>query len=71
MSDFPALSGKQLVRILNKFGFETIRIKGSHHFLRHSDGRTTAIPVHANETLGIGILNKILRDCEIDKKEII
>ncbi|WP_245860301.1 type II toxin-antitoxin system HicA family toxin [Methanosarcina spelaei] len=28
-------------------GFEQIRQKGSHLFLRHPDGRTTIIPVHS------------------------
>ena len=70
MSKVPALSGKKLVKILKKFDFEVIRVKGSHSFLRHPDGRCTTVPVHANETIGIGILSKILRDCEIDKKNL-
>ncbi len=44
-----------------------IRVKGSHHFLRHPDGRTTVVPVHAGETLGSGLLAKILRDCELTR----
>ena len=46
MSTSKAFSGKELIKILNKLGFEVIRIKGSHHFLKHIDGRTTVIPVH-------------------------
>ncbi|MCD4706655.1 MAG: type II toxin-antitoxin system HicA family toxin [Candidatus Sabulitectum sp.] len=71
MSNFPALSGKKLIRILKQSEFEVIRIKGSHNFLRHPDGRTTTVPVHSNEILGIGILSKILRDCELEKKDLI
>lgn len=71
MSNFPALSGKKLVRILTKLGFEVIRTKGSHNFLRHSDGRSTTVPVHSNETLGTGILSKILKDCELNRNDII
>jgi len=70
MSNVPALSGKKLIKILKKFDFEVIRVKGSHNFLRHPDDRCTTVPVHANETIGIGILSKILRDCEIDKKDL-
>ncbi len=44
MSNFPALSGKKLIKILQKLGFNTIRIKGSHHFLRHCDGRSATVP---------------------------
>ena len=71
MSNFPALSGKKLVRILKKLGFEVIRTKGSHNFLRHSDDRSTTVPVHSNETLGTGILSKILKDCELNRNDII
>ncbi len=71
MSNFPALSGKKLIKILTRFGFEVIRVKGSHNFIQHLDGRCTTVPVHANETIGTGILSKILRDCEIDKKDLL
>jgi predicted RNA binding protein YcfA (HicA-like mRNA interferase family) len=52
MSKFPSLTGKQLIAALNKAGFEVIRVKGSHHFLRHKDRRSTVVPVHAGETVG-------------------
>jgi predicted RNA binding protein YcfA (HicA-like mRNA interferase family) len=51
---------------LRRAGFKLIRIKGSHHFLRHPDGRTTVLPIHAGETLGIGLFGKILKDVEMD-----
>lgn len=47
-----------------------MRIKGSHHVLRHSDGRTTVVPVHAGETIGPGLLAKILRDCELTTDQL-
>jgi predicted RNA binding protein YcfA (HicA-like mRNA interferase family) len=45
-----------------------VRIKGSHHFLRHPDGRATVVPVHAGETIGPGLLAQILRDVEMTAK---
>ena len=71
MSKLPRLSGKELIKILSKTGFEESRIKGSHHFLRHSDGRTTVIPVHGNETIGVGLMAKILRDCDLSGDQLI
>jgi predicted RNA binding protein YcfA (HicA-like mRNA interferase family) len=56
MSIFPAYSGTQLIKALRRHGFVTIRIKGSHHFLRHPDGRATSVPVHRGETIGRGIV---------------
>jgi len=70
MSNLKTYSGKKLVSILLKFGFRVIRIKGSHHFLEHEDGRATVIPVHSNEDIGIGLFMKILKDVEIPKEDI-
>ncbi|MCL2103920.1 MAG: type II toxin-antitoxin system HicA family toxin [Kiritimatiellaeota bacterium] len=70
MSVFPAFTGIGLVRALRKHGFAVIRSKGSHHFLKHPDGRCTTVPVHRGETLGRGLLAQILRDCELSKDDI-
>jgi predicted RNA binding protein YcfA (HicA-like mRNA interferase family) len=64
------VTGKELIRALKKFGFEVIRIQGSHHRLRHSDGRVTTVPVHASETIGPGLLGQILRDCELTQVQL-
>ncbi|MCW5315947.1 addiction module toxin, HicA family [Nostoc sp. KVJ3] len=50
---------------LKKAGFEVAIIRESHHFLIHSDGRRSFVPVHFGETIGSGLLAQILRDCEI------
>ena len=70
MSTYSAVAGKALIPALRKIGFEVLRIKGSHHFLRHPDGRTTVVPVHSGETLGPGLLSKILRDTEQTRDEL-
>jgi hypothetical protein len=41
------------------------------YFSRHPDGRTTVVPVHAGETLGVGLLAKILRDAQLSRDEIL
>jgi predicted RNA binding protein YcfA (HicA-like mRNA interferase family) len=65
MPKTPRLKGKELIGRLRRAGFQVIRIKGSHHFLRHSDGRTTVVPVHTGEVIGPGLMNKILVDCDL------
>ncbi|MBI4006091.1 MAG: type II toxin-antitoxin system HicA family toxin, partial [Gammaproteobacteria bacterium] len=69
MIALPSVTGKRLIAALKKAGFQVIRIKGSHHFLRHADGRTTIVPVHSGETIGPGLFAKILRDCELSRKQ--
>jgi len=62
---YPKITGRELVKILGKFGFKVARIKGSHHFLKHEDGRATVVPVHRGESVGPGLLNKISKDTEV------
>ena len=71
MTQFPALKGKQIIKVLKKANFEVIRVKGSHHFLKHSDGRCTVVPVHPGETIGSGLFLKILRDCELTRNDFL
>jgi predicted RNA binding protein YcfA (HicA-like mRNA interferase family) len=69
MSRLPRLSGRDVVAALAKAGFVVARTKGSHHRLRHPDGRVTTVPVHGSEIIGPGLLTRILRDCEISREE--
>ena len=69
MTRLPSLTGKQLIAVLARAGLEIQRVRGSHHFLRHPDGRTTVVPVHAGEVIGPGLLAKILRACELSRDE--
>ncbi len=71
MSKLPSLTGKELVSLLKKVGFIMERQRGSHVFLRHRDGRATVIPIHSGETIGPGLLSKILRDVEMTKDELL
>ncbi|MGO8933912.1 MAG: type II toxin-antitoxin system HicA family toxin [Terracidiphilus sp.] len=46
------------------------RTRGSHVFLKHPDGRATAIPVHSGEIVGPGLTRAILRDVELSVDEL-
>jgi len=70
MPKLPQLRGRELIRILKKHGFEIIRVRGSHRSMRHPDGRYTVVPVHAGETIGPGLLNKILKDTELSRNHL-
>jgi len=71
MTRLPRLKGKEVVRLLEKLGFEIARTRGSHSFLRHADGRVTTVPVHAGETLGPGLLRSILRDVDLTVDDLL
>ncbi|WP_306120388.1 MULTISPECIES: type II toxin-antitoxin system HicA family toxin [unclassified Roseitalea] len=59
----PVVSGKRVVRALQKHGFEVRRISGSHHLLRHPGPpvRNVTVPVHGNKPLKRATLASIIR----------
>ena len=69
MPRLPRLRGREVVVALRRAGFGVLRVKGSHHFMQHSDGRRTVVPVHAGETIGPGLLSPILSDVEMERRE--
>lgn len=66
-SRLPLLSGKEIVRVLERFGFATVQGKGDHVFLKHPDGRCTTVPLY--KEVDRVLLRKILRDAEIAPDE--
>jgi len=70
MTRLPRIKGKELIRALERAGFTIDRTRGSHVFLKHIDGRATAVPVHSGETLGPGLLRAILRDVEMTAENL-
>ena len=62
MPQVPSLRGERIVRALEKAGFKVARIAGSHHIMRHPDGRGTTVPVHPGRDVAKGTLRGILGD---------
>jgi predicted RNA binding protein YcfA (HicA-like mRNA interferase family) len=70
MSKLPLLSADDIIKILQKMGFQKVRQEGSHVFMQHPDGRTTVIPNHPGEDVDRGLLNKILKkDLGIERED--
>ncbi|MBA2335469.1 MAG: type II toxin-antitoxin system HicA family toxin [Blastocatellia bacterium] len=42
----PLLSGRQVVKTLERLGFAEIHRKGSHVKMKHEDGRMIVFPFH-------------------------
>jgi predicted RNA binding protein YcfA (HicA-like mRNA interferase family) len=69
MPRLPRVRGREVIAALKRAGFMVLRVKGSHHFLRHGDGRRTVVPVHSGETIGPGLMAKILKDVEMETED--
>jgi predicted RNA binding protein YcfA (HicA-like mRNA interferase family) len=68
MAKLPRVTGKEMMSLLLKQGFELKRVRGSHHFLERALVRTT-VPVHGSRPLKIGTLRSILRDIDMTPAE--
>ncbi len=56
------LSGKEIVKALARDGWDLERISGSHHVMRHAEGRHVSVPVRGNRPLPAGTLSSICRE---------
>ncbi len=58
--------------MVTKLGFKFRSQSDSHAVYIHRDGRKTTVSVHPQDTIGIGLLTKIVKkDLEISKEDFI
>ena len=67
----PTLKASEIIKIINKKGFEKVRQSGSHAIFRNDDGRRVTVPIHGSKDLGRGLLKQIMRDADISIEDII
>ncbi|NHZ72487.1 MAG: addiction module toxin, HicA family [Aquificales bacterium] len=74
MPKLPRIKGRDLVKAMERDGFEVVRIKGSHHILQKifPDGErvTVPVPVHAGHIIKVGTLSGILRKARISRGQL-
>ncbi|MCX5889781.1 MAG: type II toxin-antitoxin system HicA family toxin [Deltaproteobacteria bacterium] len=57
-----AISGKDLIKILERNGYELLRISGSHHIYGKPGSIVRlSVPVHGSSPLKIGLLRHLLK----------
>ena len=69
MADLPMLTAREVIRALERAGFQVQRQTGSHVRLKHRDGRAVTVPSHLSQDIGRGLLSKILRDADLSRDE--
>jgi predicted RNA binding protein YcfA (HicA-like mRNA interferase family) len=70
MPAVPSAGGERLVRALERAGFKVARVAGSHHVMRHPDGRGTTVPVHPGRDVARGTLRNILADAGLTVEDL-
>jgi predicted RNA binding protein YcfA (HicA-like mRNA interferase family) len=68
----PAVSGRQVVRVLESVGYQVIRQRGSHLRLRdESEPEHLPVTVPDHKTIKPGLLRQILRDANLTVDEFV
>ena len=67
----PQISGKDLVKVFNKFGFKIIRQRGSHvQIEKIDDNEIIKITIPMHPKLKKGTLSHIIKVSKIDEREL-
>lgn len=71
MPPFPRITGRELVRALERSGWVPVVQRGSHVQMKHPEraGRVT-VPIHSGETIGPGLLGSILAQAGITVEQL-
>jgi predicted RNA binding protein YcfA (HicA-like mRNA interferase family) len=64
------VSGVSALCALESAEFKVARVAGSHHVMRHPDGRGTTVPVHAGKDVAKGTLRNILADAGLTTEDL-
>jgi len=65
----PVVTGRQVVRALERLGFVALRQRGSHLVLGKGD-RRVVVPLHTGDDLKPGTLGTILKNAGITADEL-
>ena len=66
-----SLSGKDLARLVERHGWQLLRIHGSHHIYGKSGSVVRlSIPIHGNQALKTGLLKHLLRMAGLQESDL-
>ena len=71
MPKLPVLSGEEVIRILERVGFEVHYQKGSHVILKQTGPPHTRLPVPMHKTIKRGLLRALIRQAGLTRDEFL
>ena len=73
MSQLPSLKADEVIRALQRGGFEVVRTAGSHHRLVHRSepARATTVPVHKGRDLPKPFVRAIIKQAGLTVEEFL
>lgn len=71
MPKLPVISGRELIKKLEKIGYRVVRQKGSHVRLRNGDPCFKPLTVPTHKFIKPGLFHKIIRDANLTLEEFL
>ena len=66
-----ALSGKELARLLERYGWRLLRINGSHHIYGKSGTVVRiSVPIHGNKALKAGLQHHLMGQAGLAESDV-
>jgi len=66
-----AVSGKQLARLVERHGWNLLRVHGSHHIYGRPESVVRlSIPIHGNTPLKVGLLKHLLKLAGLTEQDL-
>jgi predicted RNA binding protein YcfA (HicA-like mRNA interferase family) len=64
-------SGRELAKVVERHGWELLRIQGSHHvYGKMGSVVRLSIPIHANQPLKTGLLRHLLKMAGLRERDL-
>ena len=66
-----AVTGKELARILERHGWELMRVSGSHHIYgKPANVVRLSVPIHGNRALKTGLVKHLLKMAGLAEQDV-
>jgi len=66
-----SVAGKDLARVVERYGWQLLRIHGSHHIYgKPGNVVRLSIPIHGNKPLKIGLLRHLLKMAGLEESDL-
>ena len=56
------MTGREVIKILQKHGYRLDHVNGSHHIMKKAGATSISVPVHGKRDLGKGMLKDFERE---------
>ncbi|UIE39777.1 type II toxin-antitoxin system HicA family toxin [Trichothermofontia sichuanensis B231] len=66
-----SISGKQFAKILERKGWQLIRVQGSHHiYIKPGELTRISVPIHGNKDLKVGLLRHFMKQANLTESDL-